>query len=132
MAQERRYAMIETIKFYGPGGGVMAPISEGRYIKGRWQNIRITASNKTLPAKINDALLHMVIPTVFDAEQLEEGELTIPKLSRAAYVEDVTELLINEGKKEEARELILSALEHYGEERYRVIAFENGTYELVE
>ena len=110
---------------------VMAMLgSSGALYRGKWRDIKVTkvGEDKDTPLDVRKSLVGLIIPTIFDKQQLESQgvSLEIPDNSRLAYSTDVIKALKSAGKHEEANQLEGITPSHLD-----MYVFEEGIYELV-
>ncbi|MCH7562071.1 MAG: hypothetical protein IIC67_12070 [Thaumarchaeota archaeon] len=110
---------------------VMAMLgSSGELYRGKWRDIKVTkvGEDKDTPLDVRKSLVGLIIPTIFDKQQLESQgiKLEIPDDSRMAYATDVIDKLKSAGKHEEANQL-----EEIAPDLLDMYVFEEGTYEIL-
>jgi hypothetical protein len=105
----------------------MAPIGKGTFIKGRRQDIIITAASddEDLPLEVRQELVGLSVPTIFSSEQVKGAA---PEGSRLAYAEEVAETLEQAGKNDTAKKLRAAARECDPEGEYHFLVFKKGEY----
>ena len=82
----------------------------GTYYNGKWKDVKITkvSEDKDTPREVREALVGLVVPTIFSKSRIEKETGTnwpIPEGSRLAYVPDVVNALKSAGKDREANQL---------------------------
>lgn len=120
--------MVPTVMIHGSDGEVLAAAgTPGTLIKGKRQNILVTkiSDDADTPLTVREALVGMVVSTIFTKEQLGKQFTSVPDGSRAAYACELIEQLDAAGKKDAANDLqIITSNE------FDMYVFEPGIFEL--
>ena len=123
--------MVPTIQITDSDGTVLAPIGNSSFVPTRRRDVLIVrpSPDEDLPLHIREALVGMVISTIFGPGQLN-GK--VPPGGRVAYGADVVEALTEAGKIDIAQELAtaLTTIDPDGE--YQYVLFRAEEYRLVE
>lgn len=119
-----------TILIHGSDGCVLAPVTPSDFIEGKWFDIRVTSvsSDEDLPESVREALVGLVIPTIFSAEQVKGA---VPEGSRVAYSDDVAEALTAADKPACALDLLACIKEKAIDPAHHFVVFLASEYELV-
>lgn len=121
--------MIGTIAVRGTDGKVMAPIGKGCFVQGKRADVLITAmSDEDLPLEVRQALVGLVVSTVFDAAQIYGAA---PPGSRVAYASEVAEALVAVQKGVLATKFLAVFNELDPGSEYHFLAFKAGEYRLL-
>lgn len=114
---------------------VFASVGEGKFVWGRRRTILIIAASeeKNIPLAVREALVGLTISCMWGPEHTRKGGGDAPRGSCVAYVDDVTEALLEAGKKP-AADTLQKATDERRRERKRTanepmfIVFKKGEY----
>ncbi len=122
--------MVGTIMVHGSGGKVLAPVLPGQFLQTKRQDILVTAvsDDEDVPLEVRKELVGIKFSSIFGSKELKGA---MPDGSRAAYAEEVAEVLETLGKKEMAKKLraAVEAADHGNE--LSLLVFKPGEYEFV-